>query len=619
MPYASDHSPDTLPDTQRGWYWIPVVLLTLGIGSIVMLLASNWVRDRLLKEDVYLVRAVEQIQTSTAVAHLWVEELVTGDDVDSAVIRGHLEEAQKLIDEIVAADSAGGLVLFNRSAFDAGLREHALQARRHIVAFAEISERRVSGYAGGDPVGIGSQMDVRFDAVFYDLFDELDHLEDLLEARLAHSAARARTLFRFIMVAWSVIVALAAAAIFNRERSRRETERALRASEAQLLQAQKMEAVGRLAGGIAHDINNHLAAITAQCELVKMGGAADDRIAGKMDAVIQTAGKSAALIRRLLAFSRREPIVPQTVNINEIFDGIGSMLDRLIGEDIRLSMQRENELWNVSIDPSQLEQVLLNLVVNSRDAMPRGGRLTVSTRNCEISGGRSRLDERIETGDYICVSVTDSGTGIPEDIRDKIFEPFFSTKERSQGTGLGLATIHGIVKQNHGHIEVDSTVGQGTTFRIYLPRSTGKVTAMRHTENAAASRAEGPTHILLVEDNEELRISTCEILETLGYTVSTASCAEDALEFFESEGGGIDLVITDVIMPGMDGKQMADLLLDSRPDLKIVFMSGYTDDIILDRGVTRGAVDFVPKPFSAAQLTAKLQEVLTRRRVTSAA
>ncbi|MEE8311665.1 MAG: ATP-binding protein [Candidatus Binatia bacterium] len=619
MPDTPVLSTDAPADIQRGWYWIPVVLLTLGIGSIVMLLASNWVRERLMEEDVYLVRAVEQIQTNTAVAHLWVEELVTGDDVDSAVIRGHLEEAKRLIDEIVAADSVGGPALFDRSTFDAAVRQHAVQARAHIAAFAEISERRVSGYAASDPVGIGSQMDVRFDAVFYDLFDELDTLEDLLETRLAHSAARARTLFRFIMVAWSLIVALAAAAIFNRERSRREAERALRASEAQLLQAQKMEAVGRLAGGIAHDINNHLAAITAQCELVKMGAAADDPIGEKMDAVIQTAGKSAALIRRLLAFSRREPVVPQTINVNEIFDGIGPMLDRLIGEDIRLSTQRENELWNVSMDPSQLEQVLLNLVVNSRDAMPRGGQLAVSTRNCEISGGRSRLDERIEAGDYVCVSVTDSGTGIPEDIRDKIFEPFFSTKDRSQGTGLGLATIHGIIKQNHGHIEVDSTVGRGTTFRIYLPRSTGKVTAIRHTEKAAAKHAEGPTHILLVEDNEELRVSTCEILETLGYTVSTASCAEAALELFESEGGGIDLVITDVIMPDMDGKQMADILLAARPDLRIVFMSGYTDDIILDRGVTRGEVDFVPKPFSAAQLTAKLQEVLARRPVTSAA
>jgi len=619
MPDAPALPADTTAETQRGWYWIPVVLLTLGIGSIMMLLASNLVRDRLMEQDIYLVRAAGQIQTSTAVAHLWVEELVTGDDVDVSEISAHLETAEELINGIVAADSAGGLARFLGSKPDAALHEHATRARDHIAAFAEISTRRQRGYAAGEQVGVGSPIDVHFDAVFHDLFHELHDLETALETRLARSEARARTLFRFIMVAWSLIVALAAAAIFNRERSRREAERALRESEAQLLQAQKMEAVGRLAGGIAHDINNHLAAITAQCELVKMGAAADDPINEKMDAVIQTAGKSAGLIRRLLAFSRREPILPQTLNINEIFEGIGSMLDRLIGEDIHLIAERENGLWNVSMDPSQLEQVLLNLVVNSRDAMPRGGRLTVSTRNCEISGGRSRLDERIEAGEYVCVSVTDSGSGIPEEIRDKIFEPFFSTKERSQGTGLGLATLHGIIKQNHGHIEVDSTVGQGTTFRIYLPRSTAKVTRQRHTETVSAAAADAPTHILLVEDNEELRISTCEILETLGYTVTSADCAEKALELFESEAARLDLVITDVIMPDMDGKQMADIMLESRPDLRVVFMSGYTDDVMLDRGVTRGAIDFVPKPFSAAQLTAKLREVLARPRATSAA
>ena len=348
----------------RGWYWIPVVLLALGIGSILMLLASDWVRGRLMEHDIYLARAVGQIQTNTAVAHLWVEELVTGDAVDRAAIGEHLAQAKLLILDIESSTPSSGLGKLFASEEDEPIARLAAEARRHLDSFTEISKRRESGYAAGDAVGIGSPIDVRYDQVFQELFTDLHALEQLLESRLLSSEARTNAAVRLILAVWSLIVALSAAAIFNRERHRREAEEALHRSEEQLLQAQKMEAVGRLAGGIAHDINNHLAAMTAQCELVKMGAEENDPVCGKMDAVIQTAGKSASLIRQLLAFSRREPVLAQTVNVNEVIEGVAPMFDRLIGEDVTFSTELDGDLWNVSIDPSQLEQILLNLVDN---------------------------------------------------------------------------------------------------------------------------------------------------------------------------------------------------------------------------------------------------------------
>ncbi len=603
----------------RGWYWIPVVLLALGIGSILMLLASDWVRGRLMEHDIYLARAVGQIQTNTAVAHLWVEELVTGDAVDRSEIGEHLAQAKRLIVDIESSTPSSGLGKLFASEEDEPIARLAATARQRLDSFTEISKRREDGYAMGSPVGIGSPIDVRYDQVFQELFTDLHALEQLLESRLLSSEARTNAAVRLILAVWSLIVASSAAAIFNRERHRREAEEALHRSEEQLLQAQKMEAVGRLAGGIAHDINNHLAAMTAQCELVKMGADERDPVCGKMDAVIQTAGKSASLIRQLLAFSRREPVLAQTVNVNEVFEGVAPMFDRLIGEDVTFSTELDGDLWNVSIDPSQLEQILLNLVVNARDAMPLGGELSLSTYNVEHRDFRSSMGERIDPGTYVCIRVSDTGCGIPDEIRDNIFEPFFSTKDRSQSSGLGLATVHGIVRQNLGYIELDSRSGVGTTFRIYLLKSEGPAVARSSAPAAALSPAVQPAHVLLVEDNDDLRGSTMEIMQMLGYSVTPAGSAEQALEIFAGARRSFDIVVTDVIMPGMDGKRLVDRLKRHRNDLRVVFISGYTDDVMLDRGVARGEVNFVPKPFSASMLADKLREVLAREPLTSAA
>ena len=608
-------SPD---DARTGWYWVPVVLLTLGIGSIVMLIGSNWIRERLMSEDINLVRAVGQVQTRTAIAHLWVEELVTGDDVDRSEIDDHLRVSHELIRQILAGDEDATVRRILGGTPALSMNERALRAQQGLIAFDKISRRRRSGYDAGEDVGIGSAIDVRYDAVFHELLDDLRYLEGVLETRLSRAEQRSRMLFRTIMTAWVLIVGLAVSGIWNRERRRQEAEMALRESEAQLMQAQKMEAVGRLAGGIAHDINNHLAAMTAQCELVKMNSEPDDPRVERMDAVITTATRSSELIKRLLAFSRRQPVLPETVNVNNILEGTMAMLRGLIGEDVALRTEMGDELWNVKIDPSQLEQVLLNLVVNARDAMPMGGSLTIATENRTVNPGPSHLGVFVEGGEYVVIRVADTGTGIPKELREKIFEPFYTTKERVHGSGLGLATVHGVVKQNHGHIQLDTQPAQGTTFEILLPRTTGAVSHTSQEQRSAIAPAATAVVILLVEDNEDLRESTREILETIGYRVAAAANAEEALVMFKERGDEIDLVITDVIMPGIDGKQLSDRLRQERPGLRVVFMSGYTDDVILHRGITRGEVNFVPKPFSAAQLAAKVKEVLSREPGTGA-
>jgi len=630
----------------RSHYGIPALLLALGLGSVAMLIGANWIRERLITEDIVYVRAAGEVQTRAAIAHLWVEELVTGDNVNPAEIWENIDRAQELLALIAGARDAAPLA--TRLLFDSEQTDefelHSASARELFDRFETVSRERESGYASGLNVGIGSPFDVEYDALFAGLLAHLRSLENILKERLAHAERRASTIFRAMLVVWVLLVALAVVGIANHERKRREAQRALRESQAQLLQAQKMEAVGRLAGGIAHDINNHLAAITAQCELVKLAADPEDPVVPKMDAAINTATKSATLIKRLLAFSRRQPVVLQVVQVNKVLGGLESMLSRLIGEEIRLETRLTPDLWNITIDPSQLEQILLNLVVNARDAMPRGGSVRITTVNKTLSAAPARNGNGRANGngngnghghvnghghangnghaggngnvprDYVVISVADTGTGIPPEIRDKIFEPFYTTKERGQGSGLGLATIDGIVRQNGGYIALESKIDEGSTFRIFLPRTFDDAGVQSdEVESEDLKVAQHDAGILLVEDNEELRESTYEILERLGYSIFTASHGDEALQLFLSHGDEIDMVVSDVIMPGMDGKQLADRLRQERPHLPILFVSGYTDEVVLDRGIDEHEFDFLAKPFSAASLVDKVELLLGSR------
>ena len=454
-------------------------------------------------------------------------------------------------------------------------------------------------------MGIGSQADQAFDRLFFQLSGEARALEQAIEVQRQRDEARSRMLLSALLAAWIALIAAATAGMGSRERRRRAAEEALRRSEAQLLQAQKMDAVGRLAGGLAHDVNNYVNAITSQCELVLMKSRPDDRVAGKMEMVIATAGRITALIRRLLAFSRQQPVAPQVIVLNEVVEGLRGMMKRLIGEDLQLETVLAADLWRTRVDPTQVEQIVVNLLVNAREASPRGGKVTIETANAPADP----RNPAAPAGDCVRLALSDNGGGIPPEIRDRIFEPFFTTKEGTAARGLGLATVYGIVQQNGGHVTVYSEVGRGTTFRIYLPR-TLEAPAPPVTARAGARPMGGGETLLLVEDNDELRGATRDMLEALGYRVATAANGPEALAALEEMDGGIDLVICDVVMPGMSGPQLVERLRARGPTIRVLLMSGYTSNVVLRHGISEGEYGFLEKPFSADHLAAKVRGAL---------
>ncbi|MCH9697337.1 MAG: response regulator [Gammaproteobacteria bacterium] len=588
--------------------WFPIIVLVLGAAALLMFITTEWIRGRFVL-GVEQVRAIDQIQTKVAISHLWVEEFVTSDIVDLNEIRQNLEQSKELLNSIERqAPTSRWLLDLGEQA---SVGDTVARAKLEFAQFADISKQRLDGFERNEDVGIGSAIDTQFDSVFAKLLANLRTLGQIYEFALARNESRSRLLVRAIIIAWLLIVGLAVEGLWYRERRYREAEVALHASEARLLQAQKMDAVGRLAGGIAHDINNHLAAITMQCELIKLRASEEDPIIERMDVIANIGAKSAGLIRRLLAFSRRQPVQPEVINLHRIVTGMQNMVARLIGEDICLQVYCCDGLWNVLMDPVQLEQILLNLILNARDAMPAGGEIKVSIDNRSVND-LSDSQTKTRLGDYVVLRITDQGTGISAAVVDKIYEPFFTTKDATSGRGLGLATVYGIVEQNRGYIELYTEEGIGTTFEILLPRSEHAETTATRQPVTRAQQGIDSCRILLIEDNEELRESTCEILKQMGYMVSSANNGDNALVIFDKIGTAINLVITDVVMPGIGGKELANRLHDRRPELPIIFVSGYTDDVILQHGLEAGEVNFLPKPFTANSLVKMVESVLAR-------
>jgi two-component system cell cycle sensor histidine kinase/response regulator CckA len=380
------------------------------------------------------------------------------------------------------------------------------------------------------------------------------------------------------------------------------------AKEEQLRQVQKMESIGTLAGGIAHDFNNLMTAVTGYSELALRSISADDALRPKLE-VIKSAGERAAgLTRQLLAFSRKQVLQPKVLDLNSVITGIAQMLPRVIGEHIDLRFRLGDPLGQIRADPSQIEQVILNLAVNARDAMPSGGCLTIKSENVHLTGKFDRSDLTLEPGHYVMMSVSDTGFGMDAETQSHIFEPFFTTKEVGKGTGLGLSTVYGIVKQSGGGLWVYSEVGQGTSFKIYLPRVDEIVESQEIEADEEALR--GQETVLLVEDEDVVRNLSKEILETYGYSVLVAANGREGLRIGKEFQGQIDLVITDVIMPLMSGREMAEGLNTIRPDTRVLFMSGFTDDAIVHHGVLDENVFFIQKPFSPEGLAGKAREVL---------
>lgn len=381
--------------------------------------------------------------------------------------------------------------------------------------------------------------------------------------------------------------------------------------EAQLLHAQKMESVGQLAGGVAHDFNNILSAIIGHADLLLMKMQPDDPLRGDVDQVLSSSERAARLVQGLLAFSRKQIISPQVIDINEVIQNVGKLLRRLIGSDIELRTRLAKGTVCVMADAGQLEQVLMNLATNARDAMPDGGVLTIETgRTAEPGSGSGTAGSAEKPGDYALISLSDTGSGMDAKTKDKIFDPFFTTKEVGKGTGLGLSTVYGIVKQHQGEVTVYSEPGLGTTFKIYLPLLSEPVSASPGAEPVFP--AGGDETVLLAEDDADVRKVTATMLERSGYTVIEAADGEEALNKFREYRDRIDLVILDVIMPRMNGKAVYDELQKLRPDVRTLFTSGHTGDVIQKKGVLEEGMDFLSKPASRIDLLQKVREVLDR-------
>jgi len=379
--------------------------------------------------------------------------------------------------------------------------------------------------------------------------------------------------------------------------------------EEQLLQSQKMEAVGSLAGGVAHDFNNMMTVVIGYSEFL-LSTLKKGEVEYKCVGEIMKAGKKAAsLTQQLLAFSRKQVFQPHVVNLNALITDLEKMLKRLIGEDIDLQLDLDSKLGAVRADPGQMDQITMNLAVNARDAMPRGGKITIETANVELDEEYCRLHMAVQPGAYIMLAVSDTGIGMDKETQSRIFEPFFSTKEEGKGTGLGLSTVYGIVKQSFGNIWVYTEPGHGTTFKIYFPRIE-EATEAREKEEASEKIFRGSETILLVEDEEMVRDLAYKVLAEMGYTVLAASNGEEALQICERHKGPIHLMLTDVVMPKMSGKELAESSVRRHPELKVLYMSGYTDNSVIRNGMLEPGVNFVQKPFTPLSLTKKVREVL---------
>jgi two-component system cell cycle sensor histidine kinase/response regulator CckA len=383
----------------------------------------------------------------------------------------------------------------------------------------------------------------------------------------------------------------------------------LRSVEEQLQHAQKMEAVGRLAGGVAHDFNNMLTVVLSYADLLLADLADDDPMRADLGEIKKAGIGASNLTRQLLAFSRRQVLQPVALDLNRVVQGMSSMLRRLLGADVELSVMGDSGLWMVRADAGQIEQVVMNLAVNARDAMPAGGVLTVEAKNAVLTDEDARDHLGVTPGRYVMLAISDTGIGMDRDTQARIFEPFFTTKDQGKGTGLGLSTVFGIVAQSDGHIWVDSEPNQGTTFKIFFPKA-DKTSRTTSAPPPISSSPAGSETVLLVENDEQVRTVAREILRRHGYHVLVASSPGDAIVVCEQHIGKIHLLLTDVILPRMSGRVLADRLRSMQPEMRVLFMSGYTGDESMISSELDSDAAFLPKPLTPQSLTRKLREVL---------
>jgi PAS domain S-box-containing protein len=384
--------------------------------------------------------------------------------------------------------------------------------------------------------------------------------------------------------------------------------------EQQLLQAQRLEGIGRLAGGVAHDFNNLLTAIIGYSDILLIKTSDGDPFRDKIQQINRAAERAAQLTAQLLAFSRKQVLEVKVLDLNHVVRDFEKILHRVVGEDIELFTHLHPDLGKVRADPSRIEQILMNLAVNARDAMPDGGKLTIETSNMFLDEPYAQRHPEVQPGPHVMVAVSDSGNGMDAGTLSRIFDPFFTTKEKGKGTGLGLSTLYGIVKQHQGHISVYSEPGQGTVFKVYLPLVSESVELVPQ-DAEAFRKPTGHETVLVVEDDKIVRDLACEFLQELGYSVISAESPGQAIEISSRYPGSIDLLLTDVVMPGMDGPRLYRQLSPSRPAMRVLFMSGYSENLIATHGVLNPGIHFIPKPFTMNSLASKVRETLDDRHI----
>lgn len=383
------------------------------------------------------------------------------------------------------------------------------------------------------------------------------------------------------------------------------------AAQAQVRQLQKMETIGQLTGGVAHDFNNMLAIIIGNLDLAqrRLTGNEDPRLLNSIQNAKDGAQRAAVLTARLLAFSRQQPLAPEMIDVNKLVGGMSELLRRTLGEHIRIETVLAGGLWPSFADLSQLENAMLNLAVNARDAMPGGGHLTIETANTELDERYARMHSEVDAGQYVMISITDTGTGMSPDVIERAFDPFYTTKGPGKGTGLGLSQVYGYIKQSRGHIKIYSEIDRGTTVKIYLPRHVGLADARSSAGAQPIPQGSASDTILVVEDDEHVRTMTADSLHELGYTVLQAASGTEALLLLE-ENAAVDLVFTDIVMPEMSGRQLADVVQEKWPAIRILYTTGYTRNAIVHNGVLDHGVSLLAKPFSLEQLAHKIRDIL---------
>lgn len=603
---ANELSGGSSPTHALDDWFLPGTVFLLGLLSIAALSYNRHLGEQQLQQAISCDDALRRLEIAVITAHLWLEEHLTGDtSVEVEGIWQDLDQASELVLLVLQ----GGQVAPGEQTLepleDPALRQSAESLRGQLVQLRSDSVER---YRQGEGAGIGSPMDQSFDARFHRVLQDAESLRRRLGARMTAHRARDQQRMSWIMLSWAALVSAAAVALWHRESRRKRAERTLRQREAELRQAHKLEAVGRLAGGIAHDINNYLGAVRAHCEVASLKQETGTALDQRMERAIATTAKASRLIKQLLAFSRRQPISPRVLDLDHVVVRLGGLLRGVLGDDIHLEIKGTDELWHVEIDPGQLEQILVNLLVNSRDAMPSGGSIEVSTRNLEQAFGDGVPST---PGRYVCLAVADTGPGIAAEIRDQIFEPFFSTKTERGSGGLGLATVYGIVQQNGGAIALDSEPGRGTCFEIFLPATSSPVTPQSQVEEDSVPEPVPERRILLVEDHQEMRGSVEDMLLALGHNARVAADGEAALESLAKEPP-FDLLVVDVVMPGISGPDLVRRLRGQGNRVPCLFVSGYSDHRTLQRGLRLENVSFLQKPFSAGSLSRQIAELLEK-------